>query len=121
MTFPGPFVSVWQDGHCRISRLKVATGLFERGIGLMFRKTIPASLGSGFLFPRCRDLHSFGMRFNLDVVWFDEHGNIQEIRRNLPPGRLFKGPKTARHVFEVNAGTLPTLSETPLKFKEELK
>ncbi|MCC5843864.1 MAG: DUF192 domain-containing protein [Verrucomicrobia bacterium] len=117
MTFQGPAVSVWQDGSCRIEQLKVAKGLFERGIGLMFRRNVPAACGAGFLFPRCRDLHSFGMRFPLDVVWLDDKGAILQIRRSIPPGKVIRGPKTARHVFEVKAGTLPDLSESPLEFR----
>lgn len=117
MTFPDPFVSIWQEGLCRIERLKVATGVFERGIGLMFRTAIPASLGEGFLFPRCRDLHSFGMRFPLDIVWINDRGTIQDIRRNIHPQHIIRGPKSARHVFEVKAGRLPEWCDAPLEFR----
>lgn len=115
MTFPGPSVSVWQEGTCRIEKLTVAKGFFQRGIGLMFRRDVPAARGSGFLFPRCRDLHSFGMLFNLDVVWIDDRGTILHIRRDIPPGTFIRGPKQARHVFEVKAGTLPELGREPLE------
>lgn len=118
MTFPDPLVSLWQEDVCRIERLRVARGLVERGKGLMFRNEVPESCGAGFLFPRCRDLHSFGMRFSLDVVWFDDEGNILEVRRGIRPGKVIKGPKGARHVFEVKAGELPDLSEAPLEFRE---
>jgi uncharacterized membrane protein (UPF0127 family) len=121
MTFSSPFVSVWQDGTCRIEHLKVATGFFERGIGLMFRKTIPASVGAGFLFPNCRDLHSFGMRFNLDVVWINDSGEIIDLRRNIPPNQIIRGPKSARHVFEVAAGRLPELGRELLELREEFR
>jgi uncharacterized membrane protein (UPF0127 family) len=116
MTFQTRAVSVWQVGACRIETLKIARGLFERGIGLMFRRDVPAACGAGFLFPHCRDLHSFGMRFPLDVVWINDDGAILDIRRGIPPGKVIRGPKTARHVFEVKAGTLPDLSECPLEF-----
>ncbi len=118
MTFPKvPLVSIWQDGQCRIEQIRIARGLFERGIGLMFRKAVPASCGAGFLFPRCRDLHSFGMRFKLDVVWLDAQGVVVEVRREIPPGKIIRGPKTAQHVFEVKAGTLPRLNAAPLMFQ----
>jgi len=117
MNLPGPSVSVWQDGSCRIEKLNVARGFFERGIGLMFRSGVPSRCGAGLLFPRCRDLHSFGMQFPLDVVWFDDDGTIANIRRGIPPGNVIRGPKSARHVFEVKAGTLPDLSGAHLEFR----
>jgi len=110
-------VSVWQAAHCVLPRLRVARGLWERGVGLMFRPQVPPRCGAGFLFLKARDLHTFCMRFPLDVVWLDGAGGIVEIRRGVRPGRVVKGPRGAVHVFEVAAGTLPELAEGVLRFE----
>ncbi|MBA2523021.1 MAG: DUF192 domain-containing protein [Solirubrobacterales bacterium] len=43
--------------------------------------------GTGLLIPRCRSVHTFGMRFAIEVVFLDSEG--REVRRlRLPPRRL---------------------------------
>jgi len=50
--------------------------------------------GSGLLIPRCRSVHTFGMRFALDVVFLDESG--RELRRTrLAPRRLARDRRAA--------------------------
>lgn len=111
-------VSLWQDGQCLIPRLRVARGIGERGIGLMFRRKIPEKCGAGYLFPRCRELHTFWMRFPLDMLWLDAEGVPVQRRENVPPGRIVRGPPEARHVLEVAAGTLPQTGGTPICIRE---
>jgi uncharacterized protein len=46
----------------------------------------------GLLIPRCRSVHTFGMRFPLDLLFLDEHGGVLEVRRGVPPRRLVRCP-----------------------------
>ena len=48
--------------------------------------------GAGLLIPRCRSVHTFGMRFALDLVFLDAAGRAVELRRELPPGRFVRCP-----------------------------
>ena len=41
----------------------------RRLIGLIGRRSLPA--GVALEMPRCRSVHTFGMRFALDLVWLD--------------------------------------------------
>ncbi|HET6571284.1 MAG TPA: glycosyltransferase [Solirubrobacterales bacterium] len=43
--------------------------------------------GAGLLIPRCRSVHTFGMRFPLDLVFLDRDGRPCSIRRAVPPRR----------------------------------
>ncbi len=56
--------------------------------------------GEGLLIPRCRSVHTFGMRFALDLFFLDLQG--AEIRRiqAVPPRRLAVG-RGASAVLEV--------------------
>ncbi len=45
-------------------------------------------VGEGLLIPRCASVHTFGMRFDLDLAFLDSAGNPLEIHRRLPPCRL---------------------------------
>jgi uncharacterized membrane protein (UPF0127 family) len=61
-------------------------------------------------FPRCRSLHTFGMRFALDLVWLDGAGRPVRVDRDVPPRRL-RTCLAARSVVEVGAGRADALLE----------
>jgi trehalose synthase len=44
--------------------------------------------GPGLLIPRCRSVHTFGMRFPLDLVFLDRAGRPVSFRRAVPPRRV---------------------------------
>jgi uncharacterized membrane protein (UPF0127 family) len=54
--------------------------------------------------PRCRSVHTFTMRFPLDLIWLSKDGEPVRVDRAVAPRRLkfcFRG----RSVVEANAGT----------------
>jgi uncharacterized membrane protein (UPF0127 family) len=69
----------------------VATGFISRLLGLSLLR--PERVGPGLLIHRCRSVHTFGMRFPLDVVFLDERRQVIEIRREVPPRRLVRCPE----------------------------
>src|SRR4051794_28409165 len=78
----------------------VARSFRTRLRGLALR---PAPPGFALLIPRCRCVHTFGMRFSLDLVWFDRHGKVVAIDRRVPPNRLV-ARRGAWAVLEAPAG-----------------
>jgi trehalose synthase len=64
----------------------VAIGLRARLLGLAHLDRERA--GSGLSIPRCRGVHTFGMRFALDLVFLDRDGRPISVRRAVPPRRL---------------------------------
>jgi uncharacterized protein len=56
------------------------------GLALLSRE----SAGAGLLIPGCRSVHTFGMRFRLDLLFLDEAGRVVELRREMPPGRFIR-------------------------------
>lgn len=53
--------------------------------------------------PQTPSVHTFGMRFALDLIWLDRHGGLVRVDRDVPRGRLrFCGG--ARSVIETVAG-----------------
>ncbi|MCC5849978.1 MAG: DUF192 domain-containing protein [Verrucomicrobia bacterium] len=109
--FSNSEVSLWQEERCILNRLHVARGFLQRGVGLMFRKSVPEQYGDGLLFLKCRSLHTFNMRFALDMVFLNGAGEILKVRRGVRPWKIVYGPKSAAHVFEVPAGALANLTE----------
>jgi uncharacterized membrane protein (UPF0127 family) len=66
------------------------------GLGVM-------SARDGLLLPVCRSVHTFGMRFALDLVWLGADGRPVRVDRGVPPRRA-RSCRRARSVVEVPAG-----------------
>jgi uncharacterized protein len=52
-------------------------------------------VGEGLLITRRRSVHTFGMRFPLDLVFLDAGGQVLEVRRNVAPRRICRCPGAA--------------------------
>jgi len=75
-----------------------ATTLAARLLGLALLERSEA--GPGLLIPRCSSVHSFGMRFALDVVFLDAKG-VEIARRTALPARRFATDRRAVAVLEL--------------------
>jgi uncharacterized protein len=78
-----------------------ARGFVGRLVGLAGRADLPA--GTALHLPRCRSVHTFGMRFALDLVWLDRAGAVVRIDRSVPPCRV-RSCRAAQSVLEMRAG-----------------
>ena len=58
--------------------------------------------GEGLLIPRCSSVHTFGMRFALDLVFLDDAGSPLAVRRDVQP-RRFARCRGAAAVLEIPA------------------
>jgi uncharacterized membrane protein (UPF0127 family) len=79
---------------------RVAAGLRARLLGLSHLDLKEA--GPGLLIPRCSSVHTFGMRFALDLVFLDGDGRPISFRRTVPP-RRFAWDRQASAVLELPA------------------
>jgi uncharacterized protein len=77
----------------------VAVGFRARLLGLAHLDSTAA--GPGLLIPRCATVHTFGMRFALDVRFLDEGDEVLE--RILVPPRRFVAHRGAAAVLELPA------------------
>jgi len=66
----------------------VATGLRSRLLGLAGLDR--AAARTGLLIPRCASVHTFGMRFPLDLVFLDGRGRPVAVRAAVPPCRFVR-------------------------------
>lgn len=67
-------------------RYPVAKDFRTRLRGLAWRDR--AAAGPGLLIPRCSSVHTFGMRFALDLFFLDRAGRVIAVRRRVPPRRV---------------------------------
>jgi uncharacterized membrane protein (UPF0127 family) len=80
--------------------IRVARSRRARLIGLALRRRPPAH---ALLLPRCRSVHTFGMRFPLDLIWLDRNGRALRVDEGVPPRRA-RRCRAAAAVLEVPAG-----------------
>jgi uncharacterized protein len=78
--------------------VSVAQGLRARLLGLAFLSR--GQVGGGLLIPRCASVHTFGMRFELDLFFLGERGEPLVVRRRVPPCRVVFA-RSAAAVLEV--------------------
>jgi uncharacterized protein len=81
--------------------VRVAVGAHARLLGLA--RLDREEAGGGLLIPRCASVHTFGMRFALDLVFLDRDGQPRSVRRGVPPGRIAV-QRGAAAVLELPAG-----------------
>ena len=90
----------------------VAASWRERARGLLGRDGLDA--GVCMLLRPCGLVHTFGMRFALDLVFLDALGRVVKRARGVPPGRIRWGGRRARATLEAQAGWLPDLPDGAL-------
>jgi uncharacterized protein len=79
----------------------VARAYGERRRGLARMEPMPPDHALHIV--RTNSVHTFGMRFALDLVWLGRDGRVVRIDRDVPPGRV-KVCVHARSVIETCAG-----------------
>lgn len=81
-------------------RLATAGSYWQRGLGLMGVEDLPP--GRALAIPRCSSVHTFWMRFPIDLVWLDGDGKV--LRIDYGVRRTIKACRGARTVVETRAG-----------------
>jgi uncharacterized protein len=81
----------------------------ERRRGLLGRDGLPR--GHALVIAPCNSIHTFFMRFPIDVLFVRKDGEVVKISRSVPAWRLRMAPR-AFAVIECRAGTLATSAVT---------
>jgi len=84
-------------------RCRFANSVFKRMIGLLNRKSL--AQGEGLLLDRCYGIHTFGMRFPIDVLFLDKELHVMRAVLALPPLRTCV-VKYAIYVLELPVGSI---------------
>lgn len=100
-----------QQGRVLLPTVLVADHATERMRGLLGRDSLPS--GSGMLLRPCGSLHTLGMRFALDIVYFDAAWRVVRIVRSLQPWRCSLGGWRARAALELQTGSFDLAALRP--------
>jgi uncharacterized membrane protein (UPF0127 family) len=91
-------------GHVLAEQLRPAHTHWTRLRGLLGTRTLPA--GDGLWIRPCRQVHMFGMRYAIDVVFLDDAHRGVALVRALQPGRITPMVRDATRVLELPTGTI---------------
>ena len=98
------------SGRVLADHLEVASAMRERMRGLLGRTGLPP--GGGMLIERCSSIHTFFMKFSLDIIFVDSQRTVRKVVRNLRPWRLASA-FGASDVVELPAGALAEVLVVP--------
>lgn len=88
-----------------------AKTFWQRLVGLSFHQALPA--GQGLYLSNCKSIHTFGMRFPIDVVFLDASHHVIDVIERLPPNRLTRFHPDAADVLELPPGVIGEFGITP--------
>jgi uncharacterized membrane protein (UPF0127 family) len=91
-----------REGGDVLASAEVARGIRERTQGLLGRRDSDDVIGALVLRP-CRQVHTLGMRFPIDVAFCDRHGVVLRTR-TVPPWRVTRLVWRSGFVVEAAAG-----------------
>jgi len=83
----------------QILSIQIADTDALRARGLMFQDILPYDEGMLFVFeePGVRSMWMLNMQFPLDLIWFDEAGNVVHIEKDVPPCKTALETATCAH------------------------
>ena len=90
--------------------LEVADNGATRRKGLLGRSDLPA--GEGLWIVPCESVHTFGMKFPIDLVYLDRKKKVKKVRSDVQPWRL-SACLSAHSVLELASGTINTTQTRP--------
>jgi uncharacterized membrane protein (UPF0127 family) len=97
-------VLVQRTGALLCERLEKADTWRTRLVGLLGRDGLAP--GAGLLLDPCSSVHTFFMRFTIDVAFLDAAGVVVAVSPGLRPWRATRVHLRARRTLELPAGAL---------------
>lgn len=86
----------------------VADSFFKRFKGLMFTKELPEQ--NVMLIKPCNEIHTYNMRYSIDVLYIDIYNRIIAINEDMKPGRIGKSVKNSAFVVELPCNKIKSLN-----------
>lgn len=93
--------------------LIIAKSFFKKLSGLMFKKIISENL----IFIHCSSIHTFFMRNNIDVIFFDKNKNFLELHKDVKKNKILICKK-AYYTVEIKSNLISYKDNNSIKLKE---
>ena len=92
-----------RTGERIAGHVREASNPLSRSVGLLGKKTLPD--GEALLIRPCWSIHTWFMRFTLDVIFLDREDRVVKVALKMGPWRMAMA-KGAHSVIEMKAGSL---------------
>jgi uncharacterized membrane protein (UPF0127 family) len=92
------------DGCCIARRVKLACSFRARCVGLLSRTGVPEH--EGLLLVPGGSIHTFGLRFAIDVVFLSRQMRVLGVAERVQPWRVVIAPRGTARVLELAAGRI---------------
>ncbi len=102
MSRTSPTFGLYRNGERLADAVGDARSFWQRFRGLLGRP--PLAPGQGLRIRPCRQVHTLGMAYPLDVVHLDREGRVIRIEEALPPGRVGALVRGGDSVLELPVG-----------------
>lgn len=91
-------------GRTLAAKARLANRFLTRMIGLLGRSGLPE--GEGLVIAPGSSIHTFFMRFPIDVVFVNREGVVLKTAANVRPWRLVFSPRGTRYTVELPVGAI---------------
>ncbi len=81
-----------------------ANSFLKRFLGLMGKHHLEDS--SGLILVPCNSIHTYFMRFSIDVIFVNKNNKVIYLLENFKPWKLSKIIKNSASVIELKGGTI---------------
>jgi len=98
-------------GAVLVDQLRVANTHWSRLKGLLGSRALRSD--EGLCIIPCRQVHTVGMRYPVDLVFLDHANKIVHTERGFAPGRFSRRVVAAASVVELAAGSIERLGMAP--------
>lgn len=86
------------------NQAKRADSFWTRLVGLL--RTPQLLTGEALLITSCQQIHMFGMKYALDVIFVDKNDVVVGLVENIAPGKLSRIFWKASYAIELPVGTI---------------
>ena len=81
--------------------MKTCIKFNDRFKGLMFKKYID----NDYLCSKCKSIHTFFMKINIDVIALNKNGQIIKIYKDVHPNKIILAPKNTYSILETKTNS----------------
>ncbi|WP_303867471.1 DUF192 domain-containing protein [Acetobacterium wieringae] len=94
---------IFKNDTLLFSEIQVADYFVTRLVGLL--RTPGLADNQGLLLKKCNQVHTFGMKFSIDVIFISKEGEIVHLQHDMAPGKVSPHVKNAYWVLELKSGS----------------
>jgi uncharacterized membrane protein (UPF0127 family) len=91
------------NGNVVADRVRTADTFTDRLLGLL--KSPPLEPGEGLIIQPCSSIHMFGMKFAIDVIFYDRDHRVVAVVDDIKPGQMSAPFLRALGCVELPSGT----------------